>query len=68
MTAVAINVPLKNVMTPRTNNTIIINHHASPSSPSVILIAFTILIVKKKVMIGVKRPRVTLPAIGQKLI
>ena len=52
MTVVAINVPLKNVITAKTNKMIIINHHANPSSPSVILIALTMLIVIKKVIIG----------------
>lgn len=52
MTVVAIKVLLKKVITPKTKRIIVINPHANPSNPSVILIAWTILIVMKKVMIG----------------
>lgn len=48
--------------------TIIMSHHASPSSPSVILIALTILMVTKNVNMGASIPILILPASGRKLI
>ena len=52
MTVVAIKVPLKKVATANTKRISIISPHANPSNPSVILIALTILMVTKKVIIG----------------
>ena len=68
MIVVAIYVPLKNVMTPNTKKIHDINPHANPSNPSVILIAFTIVMVEKNVMIGKNIHKCTFPAIGRKLI
>jgi hypothetical protein len=50
-------VPLKNVTIAKTKKIILISHPAKPSNPSVILIALTILMVKKKVIMGKKIPR-----------
>ena len=61
-------VPLKKVTIARTKRIILINPPANQSRPSVILIAFTMLIVTKKVRIGKKIPRSILPAIGQRLM
>ena len=52
MTVVAIKVPLKNVAIANTKRISIISQPANPSSPSVIFMALTILIVTKKVMMG----------------
>lgn len=67
ITVVAKNQLLTNVITPRTPNTISINHQTRPSRPSVILIALTIITVVKKVNIGYKSQNSTSPANGQKL-
>ena len=67
ITAVAMYVQLKNVTTPRTKNITAINPHANQSNQSTILIAFTILIVIKKVSIGKNIHISILPAIGQRL-
>lgn len=52
------------MITANTPSTIVIMPHARPSRPSVILIAFTIPIVMKNVMIGYQIPR----CIGQSII
>ena len=59
---------LKKVTTHNTKKIILTNQPANPSSPSVILMAFTILMVNINVIIGAMIPRWILPAIGQKLI
>lgn len=56
-TVVARYQPYVKVIIENTPNTITIIPPARPSNPSVILIAFTIAIVRKKVMIGYQNPR-----------
>lgn len=45
-------VQLTKVTTAKTNNIILISPHAKPSKPSVMFIAFTMLIVMKNISIG----------------
>jgi len=60
--------PLKNITIVNKNRTILINQPANQSKPSVILIAFTILIVIKNVKTGANNQISILPAIGQRFI
>ncbi len=52
MSVVAKNCPATKVIIPKAISTNNINHHTRPSSPSVILMALVIEIVRKNVMIG----------------
>ena len=57
---------MKKVITHITNRITLISHPASPSNPSVIFIALTILMVIKKVRIGKNIQIFIFPAIGRK--
>jgi len=61
-------VHIKKAMIPNTIKIITIVHQASPSSPSVIFIAFTITTVKINVKIGYNNHRLTSQVIGRKLM
>ena len=67
-TVVARYVPLRKVTRARETNIIVINPQANPSSPSVILIAFTTAIVAINVRIGKRIPTSIFHAIGQRFI
>lgn len=67
-TVVAIYVPLRKVTSPSEVNMIIIRPPASPSSPSVMLIAFTIAIVAIKVKIGNQSQISIFPPKGQRFM